>query len=111
MNNSFDNIQSDTIDFEAREAHEAQQEQDFDPARDTDLVHDVQQDTKWLMGGIVWRRQKIHYLFFGVAVDTLGYADCDYCGFEATSDSDCCENCGEFFAEPLEEVQFIDCKF
>ena len=44
-------------------------------------------------------------------MDTLGYADCDYCGFEATSDSDCCENCGEFFAEPLEEVQFIDCKF
>jgi len=52
-----------------------------------------------------------HYLFFGVAVDTLGYADCDYCGFEATSDSDCCENCGEFFAEPLEEVQFCDFKF
>lgn len=56
MNNSFDNIQSDSVDFEAREAHEAQQELDFDPVRDTDLVHDVQQDTKWLMGGIVWRR-------------------------------------------------------
>jgi hypothetical protein len=56
MNNSFDNIQSDAVDFEAREAHEAQQEPDFDPARDTDLVHDIQQDTKWLMGGIVWRR-------------------------------------------------------
>ena len=55
MNNSFDNIQSDSVDFEAREAHEAQQELDFDPARDTDMIHDIRQDTKWLMGGIVWR--------------------------------------------------------
>jgi hypothetical protein len=55
MNNSFDEIQSDAVDFEAREAHEAQQELDFDPARDTDMIHDIRQDTKWLMGGIVWR--------------------------------------------------------
>ena len=39
MNNSFDEIQSDAVDFEAREAHKA----------------DIRQDTKWLMGGIVWR--------------------------------------------------------
>jgi len=57
MNNSFDNIQSDSVDFDAREAWEAAQEAeaDFDPARDTDMIHDIQQDTKWLMGGIVWR--------------------------------------------------------
>ena len=69
MNNSFDNTQSDSADFSAREAYEAQleivsrrfaedadQSADFDPARDTDMIHDIQQDTKWLMGGIVWRR-------------------------------------------------------
>jgi|TARA_Y100000310_G_scaffold305831_1_gene346425 hypothetical protein len=59
MNNSFDNIQSDAADFSAREAYEAQQDADqsadFDPARDTDLVHDVRQDTQWLLGGVVWR--------------------------------------------------------
>lgn len=50
--NSFDNIQSDSVNFDEREAYEAQLEIENNPPKidlnETDYHFDIAQDLKWL---------------------------------------------------------------
>ena len=57
MNNSFDNIQCDSVNFDQREAHEAQREMENNPPKvdfnETDYYFDVRQDN-WLPSPKGW---------------------------------------------------------